>query len=359
MSSCYDFALALTTWIVKGSCKDAFRLNLAMVQNTLIATPLWERVSDSPRLNYGRICEQTFTQPAIGLEESGSHHRAICYQLGSLRCVVLCEVDTAISGLRPSMGIRNWVMKNLGPQQVAAVRITTRPQAKEERSLFSGLMRDSSKPPPQPDYKPSSEVLKRGTGTLSSLTAELVTGTKPGAMVRRGKLSQMWLGRTPVSPISQYLATKRSSTTVTNRFNQYSIESLHTKNVFTHVKMEYLWPRLMKYEERSQHELQKLVTVIKTVKELTANAKDRQSIAVCTKNDKTLRVFEPQHTQKPPVPNGLQLRLWSKHWRGLKGVSPPQAGAAEAPTIKTPMNAQIGPKTELGGGDLAQLEATT
>lgn len=170
-----------------------------MVQNTLIVTPLWEGITVANRRNYGRICEQVFTRPGIGLETSGSHHRAICYHLGPLRCVVLCEVDAAIPGFRPAMGIRNWTTKNLGPEQIAAIRRLTRVQGKEERNLFSGIMRTQSQAPPEPGYKHSSKMLRGGTGTLSSLTAELVTGTRPGAKIRRGKLRQMWLGRTPVS----------------------------------------------------------------------------------------------------------------------------------------------------------------
>lgn len=122
-----------------------------------------------------------------------------------------------------------------------------------------------------------------------------------------------------------------------------------------------MWPRLRNFEERSQNELQKLVTLIKTVKTLTANAKEKQSIAICTKSDRVLRVFEPQQAHRPSLPMRLQSRLWTTPWpqKIMKGVAPLQARAAGTQARKASLNSQMGAKAKLDDGGLAQSEATT
>lgn len=178
-----------------------------MVHNTLIVTPLWKRVTDSG--NYGRIFEQYFTRHNGDLAQSQSHHRAIQYQLGPLKVVVLCEVDAKCSGVHPSWAARKWKVGNTNPDhdeeksEAAAAAATAAASLAHDKALepptaaevalfaaiksraFGGIV----------DSNASSRVTHLGRGTLSAHTAELATMSR---FNRRAKIPQMWLGRTPV-----------------------------------------------------------------------------------------------------------------------------------------------------------------
>lgn len=166
-----------------------------MIQNTLIVSPQYAWTKEKGAPNYGRVFEREFSHHGPGFEDSITHHRAILYHLGPLRVVVLCEVDAAVSGSTRSMELNHWTV---GPkdeheaQKVEAAKKKMRPHATAERKMFGTI----TKQPfdlQTPEYWPCSNVVRRGGGTLSSLTVEMVTGQ------RKTKLAQMWLGRTPVN----------------------------------------------------------------------------------------------------------------------------------------------------------------
>ncbi|KAJ4413026.1 hypothetical protein N0V82_008614 [Gnomoniopsis sp. IMI 355080] len=283
----------------EGRCKDAFRLDLAMVHNTLIVTPLWKSVKD--RGNYGRIFEQYFTRHNPSLAQSQSHHRAIQYQLGPLKVVVLCEVDAECSGMPSSWAERKWKVGNANPEKrdkekssaaTAAASLALwgdeealEPPTAAEMALFGAIK--SKAFGGIVDSSASSRVTHLGKGTLSAHTAELATMSKFG---KGGKIPQMWLGRTP-----------------------YLIESLHKANTFTDVKVTHCAAHLATYEQHHQPALQKLVTAIKMLTHFTLRAAGRHGIAVCTKEAlprRTLRVFEAADQPESPVPLGIQRRFW-------------------------------------------------
>ncbi|CAN8100712.1 unnamed protein product [Discula destructiva] len=174
----------------EGKCKSAFRLDLAMINDTLFITPLWKGVRDQG--NYGRIFEQHFTQHSKNLRESHSHHRAILYSLGPLKIAVLCEIDACFSGFDLSWALQNWKCPQTPEvlEQVEAIVEASRAQSGLEQRLFANINKERL------DLAGISLVTHRGTGTLSAHTAELTTSKFFG---RHPKISQMWLGRTPVS----------------------------------------------------------------------------------------------------------------------------------------------------------------
>ncbi|KAJ4386863.1 hypothetical protein N0V93_009761 [Gnomoniopsis smithogilvyi] len=276
----------------EGRCKDAFRLDLAMVNDTLIVTPLWKRVTDQG--NYGRVFEQYFTRHSHGLKESQSHHRAIRYDLGPLKVVVLCEVDAACSGIPSSWAARNWSVEEAKPKEqevttaasgAATFALGAKPleiPTAAEVALFAAIKKKAFGGIIDPGA--SSRVTHLGRGTLSAHTAELATMQRFG---KKSKIPQMWLGRTP-----------------------YLIESLHQANIFTNVKVTHCAAQLLAYEKDHQTTLQKLVTAIKILTHFTSRAPNRHGIAVCTKAPRTLRVFEAADRPDSPVPLGLQRRFW-------------------------------------------------
>lgn len=194
---------SLTTYIIadEGRCKDAFRLDLAMVDNTLVVTPLWKRVSDYG--NYGRVFEQYFTRHRFGLKESQSHHRAIRYDLGPLKIVVLCEVDAACSGVPSWWAKRNWFVEEAEPKEEATAAMAPSAFGRDalktpmaaEVALFESIRKQTFESILDPSTR--SRVTHLGKGTLSAHTAELATMQQ---FSKLAKIPQMWLGRTPVCP---------------------------------------------------------------------------------------------------------------------------------------------------------------
>lgn len=74
----------------------------------------------------------------------------------------------------------------------------------------------------------------------------------------------------------------------------------------------------MRFEDREQEALQKLVTSINTIRILTANAKNKHAIAVCNKagNVKTLHVFEPLNEPDAPLPDKIKSQFWTSPLKG-------------------------------------------
>lgn len=83
----------------KGIVQDSFRVNLHLVNDTLII----ERCMRSPTKcephsggsTFGISFEKAATQLPRGLEDSSSHHRVIQYDFGGLKCAVRYEVDAS------------------------------------------------------------------------------------------------------------------------------------------------------------------------------------------------------------------------------------------------------------------------
>lgn len=205
-----------------GRCKDAFRFDLAMVNNTLIVTPLWQHNESSG--NYGNVFEEYFTmhRDDLGLGQSRSHHRVIRYDLGPLKVVVLYEVDAACPEFPREWEEMNWTLGEDLPQrseegegeaEAAHGKVLEYPTADEE-ALFSSVHKGAFAG--LSSFKLNTKVTQLGDGTVSAHTAELATMRQfsKGDIPKVSKIPQMWLGRTPVCPkqkekISYLLAIQR------------------------------------------------------------------------------------------------------------------------------------------------------
>lgn len=271
-----------------GMVKEDFRLDLAMVHNTLVITPAWVRVTEFVRdkANHGRDFEDMFLQRR--LQDSGSHHRAIRYNLGPLNCAVLSEIDAALPGPAETMASREkrWrFVPKLSWVPPAELSNECQPNTRAEEILFGP--RDTKAPEgPRLWHQPRSEVIPKGAGTLSKDAAELYTSTSSGVR----KMSQLWLGRVP-----------------------FLVRGRCIGGSFTEVDVVHLATSFAAYENKIQDRLQRLVSLIGTLRDFARNAPDQRCIAICDKSvqPRVLRLFEHNKTPSLPLPADIRRHFWA------------------------------------------------
>lgn len=101
------------------------RQDFHMVNNTLVIFRQWEYLrEESSGRNVGRTFEHMFARHSSDAGDLASHHRAILYNLGPLRCLVLFEVDATIMIPKRRHRPKGWSFHELtSPQR----QITTAP----------------------------------------------------------------------------------------------------------------------------------------------------------------------------------------------------------------------------------------
>lgn len=274
-----------------GTGQKSFRLDLAMVHNTLVVTPVWEKITEVTRhvTNYGREFEDLFVSRRPDMQDTSTHHRAIRYNLGSLSCAVLLEIDAALNGfdeLVQSRSHKHWKFlpkpKSRSQDELSEEGL---PRTDVEKHLFKSLQTEDVEIPRSKHY-PHSCVILRGRGTLSATAAELVM-TKGRAAK---KTRQLWLGRTP-----------------------YCVRGSHVDANFTRVDVVYYGTSFRAFELENQDSLQRLVYLIRQLRDLARNAADQSCIVMYDRAVRpiAMRVFENEKTPRPPIPEGLRDRFWS------------------------------------------------
>lgn len=271
-----------------GSVKQNFRLDLAMVHNTLVITPVWESVFEKApgKTNHGRDFEDLFVHRS--LRDSGSYHRAIRYKLGPLNCAVLSELDAALeaSGEALTSHDKRWKFHaspaSVGPSELSGAY---QPNDRAEEVLFGP--RDPTAPKkPRLWHQPRSEVILRGNGTLSKDAAELYAGAGSGYK----KMPQLWLGRIP-----------------------YLVRGKYTGRSFTRVDVVRFATSFTAYENRIQDRLQKLVSLLGTLRRMATDAAEQRCIVICDKavQPRELRVFNHHNTPPLPLPADIRRHFWT------------------------------------------------
>ncbi|KKY35352.1 putative geranylgeranyl pyrophosphate synthetase [Diaporthe ampelina] len=277
-----------------GAVKQDFRLDLAMVHNTLVITPAWERVSEIIRdkSNHGREFEEMFLQRQR-LQDSGSYHRAIRYNLGPLNCAVLSELDAALPG--PAEAIASYGQGwDFCPQLswVPSAKLSNegQPNTRAEEILFGPRDPTASKEP-RLRHQPRSKVIPKGAGTLSKDAAELSARVGSGI----NKVPQLWLGRVP-----------------------FLVRGKYSSGLFTNVGVVNLATSFAAYENRMQDRLQRLVSLIGTLREAARDAATQRCVAICDKSvqPRALRIFN-HHTIPPlPLPTDIRRHFWASREMG-------------------------------------------
>lgn len=277
---------------VYGTAGGSFRLDLAMIHNTLIVTPIWERVWErkTPEPgNYGRDFEALFTRR--GLQDSATHHRAIRYNLGPLSCAVLCETDAALPSSGEGMVSHDeqWAFHpHPRPHWIDRSQLSDQcqPNTSAEKVLFRPL--DETAPSvSRPLHKPRSQVIPRGTGTLSKDAAELAVSTNS---VGKKKMTQLWLGRVP-----------------------FLVRGFHSNGSFTRVHVVGYASFFACFESQHQDHLRRLVSLIDQLREFARNSAEQRCIVIYDKSmpPLRLRIFNPDRTPALPLPVGLRRQFWT------------------------------------------------
>lgn len=276
-----------------GVVKQDFRFDLAMVHNTLIVTPAWERVSEvvSDKANNGRDFEDLLLQRR--LQDSATYHRAIRYNLGPLNCAVLSELDAALTTSGEAMALHNeqWEF-HPRPSNVPLGELSDewQPNTRAEEILF-GPRDETASNEPRLRHQPRSEVIRRGTGTLSKDAAELTA--RNGSGIR--KTAQLWLGRVPSLVRGVYVGGSCTAVTVIQVATSFAA-----------------------YENRVQDRLKKLVSLIITLKKFARDATDQRCIAICDKTvrPRELRIFHHHKTPPLPLPADIRRHFWTSNDMG-------------------------------------------
>lgn len=252
---------------------QSFRIGATLVRDTLV---LFRREHSLREFlpakgggaSYGHGFEAAFTaREDQRLRASTSHHRAIQYDLGALRCVVQFEVDAwyeageqadapkvqsqdeqkddgLLDGIVQGVeGITLDVARRAGEPSVPVTtplsrQKAQRPKGKGQGQGSTGLSVLNSDAEHQPSATQLAEVKVRSKKPFQSSKA----------------IPQMWFGRTP-----------------------YLISGVHDQGVFSEIRVENVGEGFHDWESRNQESLKKLVAIIRQLKEILIE--QRQKIA--------------------------------------------------------------------------------
>ncbi|KAJ4391093.1 hypothetical protein N0V93_004708 [Gnomoniopsis smithogilvyi] len=282
------------------SVKSSFRINMFLIKDTLIVERCIRKAAEMIRIpdnrGFGHNFEHTFTAPSAGLGDSSSHHRVLRYKLGQLNCVVRFEVDACYHGGSEDLN------KMSSSEESTAMRDDTiqadTNMAMTATALDFGLLslqddkgsrHSNTSRNGLASSLDSVTVIPRGAGTAQELTAELKTRSKHLSLSQN--LPQLWFGRTP-----------------------FLISGSHTKGSFHKVDVLNVDSRFEDWEkgETIQKGLQKMVSLLSELREITRRTKGGACVAVYEQSVKphVLRFFELKQ-KKVPLPEHLIKEFWS------------------------------------------------
>lgn len=258
--------------VAEGRPSQSFRIDATLVRDTLV---LFRREHSLREFlpakgggaSYGHGFEAAFTaQEDQRLRASASHHRAIQYDLGALRCVVQFEVDawyqadeqadapTAQSrgekqddGLLDGIvqGVQGLCMDVAGRAGEPSVPVTPSSRQKAQRQKGKGQSQGST----------GLSVLNcdaEHQPTAQQLAEVKVRSKKPFQSSKA--IPQMWFGRTP-----------------------YLISGVYDQGVFSEIRVENVGQSFPEWESRSQESLKKLVAVITRLKEILVEQRQKMA----------------------------------------------------------------------------------
>ncbi|KAJ8133528.1 hypothetical protein O1611_g86 [Lasiodiplodia mahajangana] len=255
-----------------GTVSDSFRINLAMVDNTLFIERhernARELIRGTQTHGWGHNFEKAFTKLPKELEHSTQYHRVIRYPLGELNCAVRFEVDACYGD------------DNEG-EKIAA------------DSVYGGLALDISKLSIEKDSGGSKITLaqqhrakKEFKLMPQSTTAEIKTTSKDKSLYK--VLPQLWFGRTP-----------------------WLIMGHHVEGIFDKVNVTNVEANFKSWETRRQNELKKLVSLLSQLRESVKKGGFKRCIATCERQTRPreLKIF-PSSRADGALPDDLIIKFW-------------------------------------------------
>ncbi|KAI8723178.1 C2H2-type domain-containing protein [Fusarium sp. LHS14.1] len=265
----------------RGKCIDSFRIDLYLIQNTLVIErrerSTKEMIRGSGNSGFGHSFEEAVTEPPPGMADIAGHHRVLRYDLGGLTCAVRFEVD-AVHVIPEAEG---------GSQSPEAPPGSSVDQLAQ--SLENVAVGSSRKTPSSPGAR-SVQVITRGTAPPQTQAAEIKSIRRNGKPLST-MLPQLWFGRTP-----------------------YLVRGYHDDGNFTMIRNENVEENLKDWEVKDQNQmaLRGVVSLLGQLREVVGNSETKSCIAVClSEKPLKLRVFSTAQ-KKLPLPEKVIERFWEK-----------------------------------------------
>ncbi|KAH7275000.1 hypothetical protein B0J15DRAFT_473953 [Fusarium solani] len=263
----------------RGKCWDSFRIDLYLVQNTLVIErrerSTKEMIRGSRNSGFGHSFEEAVTEPPPGMTDITGHHRVLRYDLGGLNCAVRFEVD-AVHGIPEAED---------GAQQTDAPLGGSVDQLAQ--SLENVAVGSSKQTPSSPGAR-SVRVITRGIAPPQTQAAEIKSIRRNGKHLST-MLPQLWFGRTP-----------------------YLVRGYHDNGNFTLIRSENVEENLKDWEAKDQNQiaLRGVVWLLGQLREVVRSSETKSCIAVCL-SDKPLKlqVFSTAQ-RKLPLPEKVIERFW-------------------------------------------------
>lgn len=272
----------------KGRAQDSFRVNLHLINDTLIiercVKSAVQFLYGSGGSGFGHNFERAVTRYPPGLEDSSGHHRVLRYDFGGLNCAVGFEVDAAYDDPETagvSEGHDSKMEAHGQELNSLATDISSMHVAKDKSSV--GRTRGSA------------DTIRRGAGTAQEGVAELKS-RKVKAHAHRARpkaewLPQLWFGRT-----------------------RYLITGHHNHGIFNDVHARDLREELEAWEENNanQESLQKMSVLLSSLRNVVRKTEAKACVVICEKAVKppTLRIYTST-SGKRALPDSVVKKFWS------------------------------------------------
>lgn len=271
----------------RGRAKRSFRVNLHLVNNTLII----ERCGPSTteflygQWGFGRNFEKAATRFPPGLEGSSGHHRVLQYNFGGLKCAVRFEVDASYHD-----------------PEIAGESEENPPGFEADGEKMASLVATfSSMAVNKTDAGPtdrSADTIRRGAGTAQTSVAELKSRTDHPLQPLHFRLKpspewlpQLWFGRT-----------------------RYLVHGLHEHGIFSQVHVHDMKEQLQVWEKRefNQQALQKMAVLLSQLRNIVRTTKDKTCVVLCEQFVKppVLRIHAST-SGKGPLPAPVMEKFWN------------------------------------------------
>lgn len=267
----------------KGRTQDSFRVNLHLVNDTLIIERCERRTTQfllgSEDSGFGRNFEKAVTRMPRGLESSSGHHRVLRYDFGGLNCAVRFEVDASY-GDPNALGGSEVNIPGAESHGEKAASLST---------AFSAMGMDKTG---SGSRGGSAATISRGAGTDQAMVAELKSRKGHRSTPKPDWLPQLWFGRT-----------------------RCLIVGRHVNGTFDEVHVHDLGERLEAWEkiDINQMALQKMAVLISRLRDIVRANEAKSCVVIGEKAVKppVLRVHASL-SGKGPLPAAVVEKFWGK-----------------------------------------------